>query len=92
MTKSKADTSTPLPSLAPRRPPVTVTFEVPGAPRRPRLARYLTPVQRTSYYVLFTVAAVWVFGGMLFFFVRFSTVVYLDNQHAIRSALERFIR
>lgn len=37
-------------------------------------------------------AALWIFGGMLFFFMRFSFAFYSANQSAIDRLLERLQR
>ena len=36
-----------------------------------------------------TVAVVWIFGGALWFYIRFTIVFYRANQSAIDSALKR---
>jgi hypothetical protein len=38
------------------------------------------------------VAALWIFGGMFFFFLRFSAVFYHANKAAVDSFLARFLR
>ena len=41
--------------------------------------------------LLLLAAVVWVFGGMLFFFLRFSFRFYEANQRAIEHALDRLL-
>ena len=36
-------------------------------------------------------AAAWIFGGTLFFFIRFSSIFYRANQSAIDSVLEHVL-
>jgi len=65
-------------STAHKRPSVTVTLEEPRPPRFPSLARGKAALR----YLFLTIAALWVFGGMLFFFLRFSCRFYYANEQA----------
>lgn len=72
----------------PRRPPTTITFEseapTDDATWRARAVIFLKTLWRRAW--LFA-AAIWVFGGLLLFFIRFSTAFYLDNERGIRDLL-----
>lgn len=96
-----AHESLPAGSPSPKRPPVNadkglqplarITFETPEPPRYPRLVP-LRRASRTALRSLLLLAAVvWVFGGMLFFFLRFSFRFYEANQRAIEHALDRLL-
>lgn len=37
----------------------------------------------------YTVAGLWIFGGSLFFYLRFTAVFYFDNEAAINDAIVR---
>lgn len=37
-------------------------------------------------------AGVWIFGGAVFFLLRFSLLFYLDNQMAIERAIGGFLK
>jgi hypothetical protein len=44
-----------------------------------------------SRFIGTALAALWIFGGMSFFFLRFSTIFYQANQAAIHQLLERML-
>ena len=70
-------------------PRVTLTFAEPAPPRFPRLSRGAAACRAGLRYALIALAAVWIFGGMLFFFLRFSAVFYRANEPAIQHVFDR---
>lgn len=89
MTSSNSAASTPKPL---RRPPVAIHF----APGRPPMWPRLMPWRRTgkvaARYLLLAMAFLWVFGGTLFFMLRFIFLFYGANQRPIQSLFDRLFR
>ena len=70
-------------------PPVTVTFEAPRPSPYPRAARVLQRSGKALRYLALVAGALWVFGGMAWFFYAFSSCFYTANEQAIGSVFDR---
>ncbi|HEO70426.1 MAG TPA: hypothetical protein ENN80_04125 [Candidatus Hydrogenedentes bacterium] len=68
---------------------VSVSLEAPRARGWPGLHEAWVRIRKGARTGLIWLAVLWVFGGMLFFFVRFSQVFYQSNQDAIHALLGR---
>lgn len=72
-----------------RYPRVTIAFERPRAPRYPRLAHARHVGETVLRYLGLALAGLWVFGGALFFLIRFSYRFYVANEGAIADLVQK---
>ncbi|GEM_PF-3218348 len=68
------------------RPPTQVRFETDRVDH-PRWALWTAQGRRFLCRALLVLAALWIFGGMLFFGIRFGAEFYRANQGAIQAFL-----
>ncbi len=75
-----------------RNPTVTIRFEHPERPAWcVHLAQKLRPWQPLFYRAVLILGGLWIFGGMFFFFIRFSIRFYIANKGAIQSLVNNLL-